>query len=194
MALVADSETAVIQLLAQACDALIEGETMQLRSAWDPSLTTGRYLGIIERKTAALLATCAELGALAAGGTDEELKALRAYGRHLGLAFQIRDDVLDLVSGREMLGKPTASDLDRGLLSLAALHALRVCPELAASVRERDPGPLKAAILQTGSIEQAMNAARSQSENAVAALAPVPSSAVRDELVRLARWAADRDR
>jgi octaprenyl-diphosphate synthase len=194
LGLVAEAGVEAIQLLAQACGALVEGETLQLLSTWDASLTAERYLEIIGQKTAVLLATCAELGALTAGAAIDERKALHAYGYHLGLAYQIRDDTLDLIGDRERMGKPNASDLDQGLLSLPALHALRMRPELASCVRERNPEPLKAAIRETGGVEEATTAARVQAEAAAAALAPLPPSAARDELERLARWAAERER
>jgi geranylgeranyl pyrophosphate synthase len=192
--LMADAGEEAIRLLAQACNALVEGETLQLLSAWDASLTVERYLENVDKKTATLLATCAELGALAAGAPADEREALRSYGRHLGLAYQVRDDTLDFIGDQERLGKPSASDLDLGLLSLPALHALRVRPELAACVRERNLEPLRAAIFEIGGIKEAMAVARSQAESAMAALASLPHSDAREELLRLASWTAQRER
>lgn len=192
--LVADAEPEVIHVLAGACRALIEGETMQMRSAWDPSLTVERYMETIGKKTAALLAASAELGALAAGASMAQRHALHVYGYQLGLAFQIRDDILDLTGDSELMGKPTTNDLDRGLVSLPTLYALQERPQLAAALAGRDPAPIQAAIRELDTIPKASAAARTHAAKAEAALEALPPSAAHDELARLARWAGQRDR
>jgi len=101
--LVAGLNPDVIRILARACIALVEGETLQTASEGERNTTEEDYLEVVERKTASLFSACSELGSLMAGGTPEQHTALRGYGYNLGVAFQIRDDVLDLIGNSDRL-------------------------------------------------------------------------------------------
>ena len=103
---------------------ICEGELLQIdnRCQWDMDEDT--YLDVIERKTAMLFAVSAELGALLAGAKEAESRRLYAYGRRLGIAFQIVDDCLDLVGIEGSAGKSLGSDLKNGELTLPIIHLL----------------------------------------------------------------------
>jgi octaprenyl-diphosphate synthase len=85
------------------------------------------HFDLIFRKTACLFATSMRLGAILGGASEEEERRLDEYGRNLGMAFQIVDDVLDLTASEEILGKPVASDLREGKVTMAVIHALERC-------------------------------------------------------------------
>lgn len=116
---------AVMALMTKAIGAMCEGEILQKEQAFDPAVTEAEYFRRIEGKTAALLSACCEAGARLAGADDGLAAAFGAYGRKLGLAYQIADDVLDLTGTREELGKPGGSDLKQGILTLPVIHLLR---------------------------------------------------------------------
>ena len=128
-------------ILARVSVKMVQGEIQQLGSTFDVDLTLRDYLDRIYRKTALLIAASCELGAIAAGADTETIRHLRYYGRNLGLAFQITDDVLDMVADPEQLGKPVGGDLRQGVITLPAIYALQVSPKkqkLAHLLRKRD--------------------------------------------------------
>src|SRR5207245_10779093 len=85
------------------------------------------HLDLIYRKTACLFSVCMRVGGILGGATEQEEERLGQYGRQLGLAFQIVDDVLDLTASESVLGKPVASDLREGKVTMAVIHALERC-------------------------------------------------------------------
>ena len=116
--------TEVAALLARTIGELCEGEVGQLRYAFDPARPEAAYLSSIAGKTASLMATSARIGALVGGAPRPWVDALTAYGRALGMAFQIWDDVRDLVCSEEHLGKPAGHDMVEGTYTLPVLRAL----------------------------------------------------------------------
>jgi octaprenyl-diphosphate synthase len=117
----------ILGILADLAQNLAEGELMQLMRS-SISIDEQRYFEVIRKKTAMLLASCAEIGAISAGADEEKTKILRAVGNNLGLCFQLKDDVFDYFEQGE-LGKPTGNDIREGKISLPLLYALRVAPE-----------------------------------------------------------------
>ncbi|MDR3271620.1 MAG: polyprenyl synthetase family protein [Peptococcaceae bacterium] len=136
----ADQQLRVIREVAAAAGyvGMIGGQADDLTA--EIKLNEGRDLSLAEleqihrRKTGALLLASVRLGAMLGGGTDEQISALSAYARHLGLAFQIKDDILDLEEDSETLGKPAGSDLRRGKATYPALLGL---PEAKMYLREQ---------------------------------------------------------
>jgi octaprenyl-diphosphate synthase len=129
LALVHD-EMPVIRRLADVTLNMIEGELFQLTENGNPDLTEEQHFDIIRRKTAHLFGACAEIGGLLAAVPDVQAKALGAYGFNLGVTFQLVDDLLDLTGTPESLGKPVASDLREGKITLPIIHMLpRLAPE-----------------------------------------------------------------
>lgn len=129
MALTHD-ELAIIRLLCDVTLRMIEGELYQLTKNGDPDITEDEHFEIIRRKTAYLFGGCAQIGGLLARVPAEQTEALSAYGFNLGIAFQVVDDLLDLTGKTEALGKPIASDLREGKITLPVIHLL---PKLPAS-------------------------------------------------------------
>ncbi len=115
---------AVMERLADVTLRMTEGEMLQTRYVGRIDLTEVEYLDLVERKTAALFACCCELAGILAGVGEKRLAALRRYGLQLGLAFQVVDDLLDYTGDAATLGKPAASDLREGKVTLALIGQL----------------------------------------------------------------------
>jgi heptaprenyl diphosphate synthase len=120
----------VAGLLAATIGELCRGQVLELQRLFDVSRDEEAYFGSIEGKTGALFATSCRIGALVAGLDAEAVEALTNYGRHLGVVFQIVDDVLDLTASDEQLGKPAGLDLAEGIYTLPVIYALRDSTEL----------------------------------------------------------------
>jgi heptaprenyl diphosphate synthase len=103
---------------------MCQAEIEQKEALFQFSVTEGMYLSRIEKKTASLLAACCSAGALAGGQAPEAVASLAAYGRNLGLCFQITDDLLDFTGDSATLGKPSGSDLAQGILTLPVIYLL----------------------------------------------------------------------
>ena len=191
--LIVGFDSRVIQVLADCCTAIVEGETLQILHLGDIGMTEAAYLAIVTQKTASLFSACGELGCLLAEGTEDQISALKDYGLNLGIAFQIRDDTLDLVGKSDTLGKPVASDLGQGKMGLATLFALRG-PEGARQVLfSKDPAQATQLLRDTGALEYAMLKAREYAARAKEALSILPGSEAKAELARLTDFAFARD-
>lgn len=116
----------VLDLLTNLTKQMVEGELLQMEKLGS-LITRDSHLDLIYRKTACLFAVCMQLGGVLAGASQEQQSHLREYGRAVGMAFQITDDVLDLTASEEILGKPVASDLREGKATLSVIHALEHC-------------------------------------------------------------------
>ncbi|MGE5112942.1 MAG: polyprenyl synthetase family protein [Acidobacteriaceae bacterium] len=112
----------VLDVLIDLTQQMVEGELLQIEKL-GKAITQQEHLDLIFRKTACLFSTCMQLGGILGGSTEEEITRLGSYGRNVGMAFQIVDDVLDLTASEEVLGKPVASDLREGKATLAVIHA-----------------------------------------------------------------------
>jgi octaprenyl-diphosphate synthase len=116
------------QIVGNASAVMCTGELLQLHHRNNLSLDEATYIEILERKTAALIGAACELGALSTLGYDQTehptTRSLKSFGRHLGIAFQIQDDVLDLMGTQETVGKSVGKDLEKGKLTYPLIHHL----------------------------------------------------------------------
>ncbi len=112
----------VLDVLIDLTQQMVEGELLQIEKL-GKAISQQEHLDLIFRKTACLFSTCMQLGGILGATTEEEIARLGSYGRNVGMAFQIVDDVLDLTASEEVLGKPVASDLREGKATLAVIHA-----------------------------------------------------------------------
>ncbi len=113
----------VLDLLIGLTQQMVEGELLQIQKL-GKAVSEAEYYDLIFRKTACLFSVSMRLGAVLAGASDAEENRLATYGRTVGLAFQIVDDVLDLTATEEVLGKPVASDLREGKATLSVIHSM----------------------------------------------------------------------
>jgi octaprenyl-diphosphate synthase len=116
----------VLDALIELTQQMVEGELLQMEKL-GKLITLAEHFDLIFRKTACLFSVCMRLGAILGGATPEQEEAAGAYGRNLGMAFQIVDDVLDLTASESVLGKPVASDLREGKVTMAVIYALERC-------------------------------------------------------------------
>ncbi|HEV2296832.1 MAG TPA: polyprenyl synthetase family protein [Tepidisphaeraceae bacterium] len=114
--------------IARTTNEVCEGELLQIHHRNNIDLDEPTYLEIITRKTASLCATCCRLGATFAGASASVVERLETYGRSLGIAFQIQDDILDIVGEVETVGKTLGIDVEKGKMTLPMIHFLRTAP------------------------------------------------------------------
>ncbi|MCI0394508.1 MAG: polyprenyl synthetase family protein [Chloroflexi bacterium] len=180
-------------IMADACVSLVEGETLQAAAAKAGSIDQETYKKIIARKTASLFEAAACMGARLAGGDETTVQALGQYAYNLGLAFQIVDDILDIIGDPETLGKPVGGDLVQGAGVLMAHNGHPA--EIGAPVAEADPiQAMMARLRESGAIEVAHLQAQEMARRAREALAPLPDSPARRELLSLVDLVVERER
>src|SRR5690242_1184747 len=190
----------VMEIMADATNVIAEGEVLQLMNAHDPETTEQRYLEVIYRKTGRLFEAGAEVAAVLAGATVAQQAALAAFGKHLGTAYQLIDDVLDYRSDPATRGKNLGDDLAEGKPTLPLLHALRHGnDEQRALIRLAieqgglaQLGPIVEAIETTGGLEYAAQFAQRETHQALAALAALPETPHSRALASLATFAQER--
>ena len=113
----------IVQYLAELGRTLAKGEILQLSNISNTNISEDIYYQVIKQKTAALFEACCAIGALSAGADADEIEAAKLFGQNLGIAFQIRDDIVDYYDSQE-IGKPTGNDMAEGKLTLPVIHAL----------------------------------------------------------------------
>ena len=113
----------IVQELSELGRTLAAGEILQLSNIQNQELSEEVYYKVIEQKTAALFQSCAAIGALSVGASDEMVRKAGEFGRNLGIMFQIRDDIFDYFDSKE-IGKPTGNDMTEGKLTLPVIYAL----------------------------------------------------------------------
>lgn len=150
----AERERYVYDLSSLATTQLCLGEYQQLSHLFDYNVTIDEYLEKSRNKTAQLMATCLKIGAQSAGAEENIAELLYSFGEKLGMAFQIRDDLLDFTQSAEQLGKPAGSDLRKGQVTLPVLFALRD-KRLAPAIRAIGPDtPAEVTDAVIGKIQQ----------------------------------------
>jgi octaprenyl-diphosphate synthase len=194
----------VMEKLADATLQMTEGEMLQTRYVGRLDLTEEEYLGLVERKTAALFACCCELAGMLAGVDELKRTALRRYGLNLGMAFQLVDDLLDFTGDSKVLGKPAASDLREGKATLALLDLLSSgsseAKERARRVMDdRSGNSPEIAILtemlrESGAIERTNKRAEEYAAASNAALERFDDGPARSALISLANLLLSRER
>ncbi len=125
--MIADGDLKILHALSSATTMIAEGEVLQLISSTDLDITEERYIDVVRSKTAILLATACQAGAILGRVSAECETALKNFGMELGIAFQLIDDTLDYTSSEEQFGKCIGHDLEEGKITLPLIHTLRNC-------------------------------------------------------------------
>ena len=176
--------------LADICD----GEVLQLRALGDLDLPVDAYIQIADKKTASLFAASTQCGAIMGGGTAEQIESLRAFGQFYGIAFQMNDDLLDMTADERSLGKPVGNDLTERKMTIPLILALRggdsefrsrVARLYAGDTAVTVPDVV-AALTAEGGLDATRREIATFAARAKAALEPLPPTAAKDELTRLA--------
>ncbi|NIF22630.1 octaprenyl diphosphate synthase [Candidatus Pantoea multigeneris] len=192
----------ILALMSEAVNVIAEGEVLQLMNVNDPNVTEESYMRVIYSKTARLFEAASQASAILAEATPEQEVAMQDYGRYLGTAFQLIDDLLDYSADGETLGKNTGDDLSEGKPTLPLLHAMHNgTPEQAAMIREAiEQGngrhllePILAAMEQSGSLAWTRLRAEQEADKAIAALSVLPESPWRTALESLAHMSVQRE-
>jgi len=187
-------------VMADATNTIAMGEVLQLMNAHDPETTEERYFEVIYRKTAKLFEAGAQLAAILADAPRPVEQAMIAYGRHLGTAFQLVDDMLDYRANRDELGKNLGDDLAEGKPTLPLIYALGHAPaDEAARIRTAiehggldDLEEITRAIESSGGLEYTARLAQREKDLAIEALGRLPESAHTQALRALAEFAVGR--
>lgn len=188
-------------VLSAATTVIAEGEVLQLLNVHDPDVSLDRYLQVVRYKTAKLFEAAAQVGAIVAGASPEMEEAMAAYGRHLGTAFQLVDDVLDYTGDAQALGKNVGDDLREGKPTMPLIRVMEVgTPEQVQLIKsaietgDADFAAVAQAIEQTDALAYTREAAKAEAQLAVQALADVPESEFKQVLLSLCAFSIERDR
>lgn len=190
----------VMEIMADTTNTIAEGEVMQLLNCHDPDTTEARYMAVIHCKTARLFEAAAQLGAVLAARSPDEEAALGRYGRHLGTAFQLIDDVLDYRASSAELGKNIGDDLAEGKPTLPLIYALRhgnaeQSRIIRAAIKEGGLEQIEIVtqtIESTGALDYTTRLAAEEANQAIACLDRLPDLPVRQSLIGLAQFAVSR--
>ncbi|PZP25357.1 polyprenyl synthetase family protein [Pseudomonas kuykendallii] len=190
----------VMRIISQATRVIAEGEVLQLSKIRDASTTEETYMEVIRGKTAMLFEASTHSAAALAEASPEQSEALQTFGDHLGIAFQLVDDLLDYKGDAETLGKNVGDDLAEGKPTLPLIYTLREgTAEQAALVRHaiqkggiEDLDSIREAVEASGALDYTARLAREHADRAIACLEALPASVYRDALVELTRFAVAR--
>nr|VFJ47748.1 MAG: octaprenyl-diphosphate synthase [Candidatus Kentron sp. DK] len=190
----------IMEIFADTTNVIAEGEVMQLLNCNEPDTTEAQYLRVIRAKTAKLFEAATRIGAVVHGRPREEEQAMADFGLHLGMAYQLVDDVLDYRGAIEEIGKNIGDDLAEGKPTLPLIHAMRAGTESEATiireaVREGHRGQIDRIIEtveSTGAIAYTASAARAEADLALQSLGAAPPSPYRDALAELIEFAVTR--
>ncbi|ARV00019.1 octaprenyl diphosphate synthase [Tatumella citrea] len=192
----------ILALMSEAVNVISEGEVLQLMNCNDPDITEESYMRVIYSKTARLFEAASQTSAILADASDEQEQALRDYGRYIGTAFQLIDDLLDYSADNIALGKNVGDDLSEGKPTLPLLHAMKHGnPEQSAMIRqaiEQGNGrhlleQVQETMQQCGSLEWTRQRAEDKADKAILALQGLPDTPWRQALESLAHMSVQRD-
>jgi len=200
--MVADGSLEVLKILSDASAIIAEGEVHQLATTNDVDTTEDAYLEVIRCKTAQLFAAAAQIGPVVAGRPAAEKTAMEGFGRDLGIAFQLVDDVLDYAAEQEALGKTVGDDFREGKVTLPVILAYRAGDEAERAFWRRTIGDLdqrdgdlaeaQRLMARHGTLETALDRARGYAEAARRALAGFPANPYRAALEELVDFCVER--
>ena len=190
----------IMEILSRTTTAIAEGEVLQLLNCNNPATSEQRYLEVISRKTAILFSAAAQLSAVLAGAAEPVEAALRDYGLHLGIAFQLIDDALDYQADPDELGKNLGDDLAEGKPTLPLIYAIERSTESQSTILRNaiENGSREAfrevyeIVESTDAIAYTSGRAVQEANKAIEALSALPASEFKEALVNLARLSVER--
>jgi octaprenyl-diphosphate synthase len=202
--MVADGDLNVLRVLSNATTVIAEGEVLQLLGTSDLEMTEERYIAVVKAKTAVLLASACQAGAILGSALPDQEEALRRYGMDLGIAFQLMDDVLDYTAKEEEFGKSIGHDLEEGKITLPLIHALLKCtPEerdliggvvAKEELSDEDVRAVFALVERYGGIDYTVSAARRRIAACTAELVCFADSPEKEALLELADYVVSRSK
>ena len=196
----ADGDAELIRILSQATVYMTEGEIGQIEASGDVSGSMDGYITIIRAKTAEFMSACCRMGAVIGGGPQSVMDSLAQYGLNLGIAFQITDDLLDLVGDPSETGKPIGGDIYEGKVTLPVILALKKSPDRKAmedilrggNAKPSDVDFIKSKVIETGAVEETLKVAGEYIRKAIENLESLPDSEPCGSLIALAHHVISR--
>jgi octaprenyl-diphosphate synthase len=195
-----------LKIYGEAAKKLVEGEIEEVTGLFKASITEKEYFKVITGKTAVLFMAACETGAVLAGASRKQTKAMRIYGSNLGIAFQIMDDVLDYTAKEEVFGKPVASDLMEGKITLPIIYVLKSANKterlkiknIIANIRKgrkekADIGYIAVLLNKYSSLEKSYQKAKVFVKKAAASLEKLPKNEFKDALLKMAKFSIERN-
>jgi len=193
----------VMDVLSETTTTMSEGEVLQLMQIQNAEISEADYFRLVECKTGVLISASCRLGAIISKAPLSREDALTAYGKKLGLAFQITDDTLDYAADQRQLGKVLGKDLDEGKVTLPLIYLIRKADQdekehlrsilLADTVSESDLTYTLGLMEKYGAVDEALSLAQSLSNESKAALSVFPDSMPRQALMALADYVVQRE-
>lgn len=199
--IVALNDMRILPVLSDATNLIAEGEVMQLINVRNPDIDEKHYMEVIHAKTAKLFEVSAVLGALIANVSDKEIKAAGDYGRCLGMAFQLVDDLLDYAGETTLLGKSVGNDVKEGKMTLPLIFLMSNCDEkqrdmIRHCIENKDQTllhPIVNAVKSSEALEYTYQKALEISGSAVRTLSVLPDSQYKESLIKLSTFSAERN-
>ncbi|MFQ1013831.1 octaprenyl diphosphate synthase [Avibacterium paragallinarum] len=191
----------ILKIMSDATNVIAEGEVQQLMNMNDPDTTEESYMRVIYSKTARLFEAATQCSAIVAGASEAQEFALQQYGRYLGTAFQLIDDVLDYQANAQTLGKNIGDDLAEGKPTLPLLHAMHNGDETQRQLirnaieqggQREILNDVLAIMAQRGSLTYTIERAEQEAQKAIDAIAILPESEYKQALISLAYLSVDR--
>ncbi|MFU2133466.1 octaprenyl diphosphate synthase [Gallibacterium anatis] len=192
----------VMQVMSDAVNVIAAGEVLQLMNCNDPDTTEQSYMQVIYSKTARLFEVAAECSALLSEATEQQVQAMKLYGRYLGTAFQLIDDVLDYCADVDKLGKNLGDDLEEGKPTLPLLHAMQHATDderqLIRSIIEHGHGrkyltEVQAMMDKYQSLTYTIEKAKQEAQKAIDSLSVIDDNPYKEALISLAKISVERN-
>lgn len=198
--MVSIDDMAIMDVLSSATAVIAEGEVLQLVNAKNPDLNEAQYMAVIRSKTAMLFQAASHSAALLSQVSDKDCRAMRDYGLHLGMAFQLIDDVLDYSGSAAEMGKNVGDDLAEGKCTLPLIQAMKVCGEqdrlmIRQAIRKGGLDQLDricALVRESGALDYTIGMAHEQATLAAQCTEVLPESPAKDALLALTEQAVSR--
>ena len=201
--MVGPNDLRVMQILSDATNTIAEGEVLQLLNMNDPEVDEGSYLQVIRYKTAKLFEASTELGAILANSTEDQRKQAAAFGRHVGTAFQLMDDLLDYTADAKQMGKNAGDDLREGKPTLPLIYLLengnnderllvRAAIEQNQDLPEDVFAQILSAVQSSGALEYTQSAAKREADLALECIEDFPNNEAKTALQELCFYSLTR--
>jgi octaprenyl-diphosphate synthase len=194
---------AVFDIISRTAERMSQGELLQMERSKDFWMEEEVYFRLISDKTGSLISAACQVGTVAAGGSEEDIAIMGQFGEKVGVAFQIRDDILDLLGVEKKTGKPIANDLRENKVTLPLLHALkqaekkearRVIRMVKRGARKKDLQQIIDFIVEYGGVRYATEKSEQLTSEAVRYLDRYPDSKYKQVLIELVEFITTRDR
>lgn len=201
--MVGPNDLRVMQILSDATNTIAEGEVLQLLNMNDPEVDEASYLQVIRYKTAKLFEASTELGAILANSTEDQRKQAAAFGRHIGTAFQLMDDLLDYTANATQMGKNAGDDLREGKPTLPLIYLLengnnderllvRAAIEQNQDLPEDVFAQILSAVQSSGALEYTQSAAKREADLALECIEDFPNNEAKTALQELCFYSLTR--